>query len=146
MKIEEITAEWKNDCKIDITDIQEGILKTPQLHCKYISILSNCKMMILKSERNYLGSRKKMTKYYNGEMDNIELSELGLDQYQHKRPLITQLENLLTIDERVIEYKMIIEELTICKDMLESIIKSIASRSYDMRALVDYMKWSQGIV
>lgn len=146
MKIEQILSEWKIDCKIDITDIQEGILKTPHLHCKYISLLSQCKMNILSAEKNYIAARKKMTKYYNGEMNKTDLDLLGLEQYQHKKPLISQLENLLISDEYVIETKLILEELLICKETIESIVKTIASRSYDMKSLIEYLKWSHGVV
>lgn len=144
--LSQIETEWKADCKIDITDISGAILKTPNLHSKYIAILSHAKQEILKAERNYIKIRRLRTSYYNGEMDREELDDQGWDQYQFKKPLKTVLDELLQSDEYLIDHKMTMEELTICKDMLESIVKAVASRSYDVRALVEYLKWSQGVV
>jgi hypothetical protein len=144
--IDQLEAEWKKDSRIDITHMDDMASGVPSLHSKYISIISHCKRDILKVEKEYLQMRRIRTSYYNGTMTKEQLNTFGWDQYQEKRPLKTVLDELLQSDEYLMEVKMKIEELTICKEFLESVMKSIHSRTFDIKNAVEWYKYSNGMV
>lgn len=144
--IEQLESEWKKDATISITNMDDVSANVPSLHSKYISILSHCKRDILKVEKEYLQMRRIRTSYYNGTMTRDDLEEFGWDQYQEKRPLKTVLDELLQSDENLIDIKMRIEELTICKEFLESVMKSVHSRTFDVKNVIEWQKYSNGMV
>jgi hypothetical protein len=146
LKLKELELEWKTDAKFNVEKLDEIISGIPSLHAKYISILSYCKSDILKFEKEFLKMRRLRTEYYNGSLDKKTLDEYGWEQWQEKKPLKTVLDALLESDDILIEHRMKIQELTICKDFLESVMKSIGSRTYDAKNYMDYLKWSQGVV
>lgn len=143
--IDSLEIEWKKDSTISITNMDDVSSNVPSLHAKYISILSHCKRDILKVEKQYLKMRRVRTGYYNGTMTRDDLAEYGWNQWLEKKPLKTVLDELLQSDEHLIEIKMQIEELTICKDFLESVMKSIHSRTFDVRNCLEWFKYSNGM-
>ena len=145
LTIDQLEIEWKKDSKIDITNMSDMISGVPSLHSKYISILSHCKREILKAEKLYLQMRRIRSNYYNGTMTKSELADFGWEQYLDKRPLKTVLDSMLEADENLIDLKMKIEEITICKDFCESVMKSIHSRTFDCKSLVEWFKYSNGM-
>lgn len=141
---EEILLEWKKDSNINQLDIRLEILKSSSLHSKYIEKLLNFKDLYRKIELKLIFLKKVKSKYYKGEMTKEELKENGLDQYQGLKPVKSELEHLLSIDNDVIEIN---NDLISCKnilDMIESILNQIKSRSYDLKTFIEAEKFYNG--
>lgn len=146
MNIADIEKEWKQDAPIDITKMDDVSTSVPSLHAKYVSLLSNVKMNTMRVEREFLKIRRIRTAYYNGTLTQPELVHYGWEQYQEKRPLKTVLDELLQTDDVLMDTRMKIEELGIMKEFLESIMKSIHSRTYDVKNIIEWQKYSNGMV
>ena len=144
MELKQIQDEWTKDSKINQLDLSNETSRIPSLHAKYINLLSSVKREILQTEKVYLKLRRVMTKYYQGTLTKDELLEYELDQYQGKKPLKTELDALLEHDENMIAAKMAIEEQIIVKEYLESVMKSIHSRTYDMKNILAWLTYSSG--
>lgn len=143
--IDYLESEWKTDSLMHITNLDVITVSVPTLHAKYISLLSKVKMDTLKIEREFLKLRRLRTAYYNGSLDRATLITYDWEQYQEKKPLISQLDALLQSDEYLMDTRMKIEELTIAKEFLESVMKSIHSRTYDVKNCLEWLKYSNGM-
>ena len=52
MKLSDIQDEWKKDSIINQLELGNEAVKTATLHAKYLSILSNMKLQLRKTESN----------------------------------------------------------------------------------------------
>jgi hypothetical protein len=144
MELKDLQQNWLDDSTIDQTKLNDEAARSISLHAKYINILSTLKFQMLTAEKDYIRIRRIKTKYYNGEMTLDELKHYELDQWQAKKPTKTVMEELLQSDEDLIDYRMKIEELTILRDYTESVVKTLNSRVYAVRDIINYLQWSQG--
>lgn len=143
-EIDIIKESWKIDSVIDASRIREEILKTPQLHSKYLTFLMDYKKEYRKKESNILTVTKVKMRYYRGELTKAQLDSLGWEQYQGTKPIKSEMEALLNTDPDLIELNSDIENIKIILDSLESIIKAIASRSYDLKTYIEAEKFYAG--
>ena len=49
--LNELQSQWSEDCKIDELDLGSESTKTPVLHSKYVTLLSNSKLQLRKAIR-----------------------------------------------------------------------------------------------
>ena len=141
MKIEEIELLWESDSKIDSVDLKGESLKIPQLHQKYFKILNQeiLTFKYLESQQNII--RKKLWAYYTGisidenknqvfpvkkgqkfTKDDINAFIDGDQEYQN-----TKLK--MEYHEQIIKY-------------LESIIKEISQRTWNIKNAIDWHKFT----
>jgi len=142
--LEEIKEMWKEDCKIDPTRIVDVMVGIPNLHSKYLDILSSLKLKYRKADSDLLRLRRNKVRYYRGEMTKGELDRLGWEQWQGVKPLKSDLEDLITTDEDIILKQDQIEYFKVCMDTVEMIMRSIHSRGYDMGTLTKYLIFQSG--
>ena len=146
MKLEEIQTQWENDSKIERSDLGEASLKTPSLHSKYIKFLGDTKLLLRKSNADYLRIRKTKTRYFRGELDKHELVVLGWEQYQGRSPLKSEIDELIETDADIIRLVDKIEYYSTMQMTLESIMKSISSRGWDIKNGIEWIKIQNAIV
>ena len=82
MKLGEIQTEWKNDSKINQLELGDEAVRTPTLHAKYLTVLSNVKLQLRKAESDYNNMRRLKYRYYRGELTQSELEKLNLEQFK----------------------------------------------------------------
>ena len=73
MKLTDLQEMWTEDCKINELNLGQESVKTPNLHAKYLNLLTSTKLNLRKAESDYLNCRRKKYKYYRGEMTREEL-------------------------------------------------------------------------
>lgn len=144
MAIEELKNEWKKDSQIDSSKIREEILKSAQLHSKYLTLLMDYKREYRKKESNILTVTKVKMRYYRGELTKTQLDSMGWEQYQGTRPIKSEMDSLLNTDADLIELHTELEDIKIILDSLESIMKAITSRSYDLKTFIEAEKFYAG--
>lgn len=146
MKLTEVQDEWQKDCVINELDLGKSAIKTAELHAKYLSTLSNTKLQLRKAESDYFRLRRDKTKYFRGEMTHEELQELGWDQYQGLKPIKSDMEDKLNCDEDVIRIIDKIEYLKTMLNHLEYIMKSLNSRTWDIKNAIEWTKFTNGLM
>ena len=144
MKLTEIQEEWKADSKINELELGNESLKTPTLHAKYLSILSNVKLMLRKAESDYNNLRRIKYKYYRGELSQSDLEKLQWDQYQGAKPLKNEMDEYLVCDEDLNSLQDKIEYHKTCLYTLEQIIRSVNSRTWDIKSAIEWNKFTNG--
>lgn len=112
---------WKKDSQIEQFNLDETSRNTPQLHAKYLELLSIAKLQLKKAEHSQKSLLKKKWLYYNGKMsqDQIEAEGWEFDPFEGLKVLKGEMDYYYDADidiqkseEKIIYYKTLIETLT----------------------------------
>lgn len=136
----EFQEMWKEDATIDETDLGHCSAYIPLLHAKYLEHLCQAKLQLRMVSAKFLRLRRDKIRYYNGEMTREELAERNWTQYQGIKPVKSAINDILLVDEDMItqEDKVFYVETVVM--FLESVMKSINSRTWDVK---NSISWSQ---
>ena len=146
MKLSELQASWESDAKIDEMNLGGESTRIPILHAKYLNLLTSAKLNLRKAESAYSNVRRKKFRYYRGEMTKLELDEEGWDQWQGTKPLKNEMDEFLSFDNDLIELQDKIEYFKTVLYQLEQIIRSLNSRTWDIKNAIEWLKWSNGSI
>lgn len=143
MKLDEIINEWELDSKIDHTELAEESLKIAQLHSKYYKLFLGERLHLKKWKSEYKQLYRKKFEYYNGTISDEELEEHGWQPFALK-VLKADLSVYLEADSDLItaQNKIDIQEEKV--NFLESAIKSLTARGYNIKSAIEWIKWTQG--
>lgn len=143
MKLEDIQAAWKEDSNIDRTELGEESLKIPQLHSKYFNMFSLERMTLKKLEADYKRMLRLKHEYYTGVISEEDLKEQGWEPFQLKI-LRTDLNMYLDSDADIQQLQLRIEMQKEKVDFLESAIKSLTVRGYQIKAAIEWARFQTG--
>ena len=76
LQLNDILEQWKSDSLIEMP-LDESSQKTPELHSKYLELLSLAKFQLKKSEMEQKTLLKEKWLYYNGKLSEEEIIEKG---------------------------------------------------------------------
>jgi hypothetical protein len=143
MKIDEILNEWKNDTELDDLNLDKESVRIPNLHAKYITLLSNDRRLL----RGYQSQKKqiisRLRNYYSGSATQQELADLGREQFLGKT-LKNEIMINVELDESIISIDAKISLLEVKVLALEEIMKSINSRGYQIKNAIDWRRLTLG--
>ncbi len=142
--LDELKHEWEKDNVIDINKLDEASIRTANLHQKYLDALTDYKLKIFKLEKDMLKVKALRIRYYNGQLTNQELKNLGWDQYQYKTPLKSELERLLQTDEYIIDIIDKQNYYKFCFEYAEEVIKALKDRNWQIRNTIEWIKFQAG--
>jgi len=137
---------WEQDSRIDETNLGRESTRVPTLHAKYLTYLSKVKLQLRKAESDYYNTRRLKYRYYRGEMTQSELESNGWEQWQGNKPLKNEMDEFLQCDQHLVELEDKVEYFKTVIYTLEQILRSINSRTWDIKTAVDYMKFSNGMM
>ena len=145
MKLEEIQELWSSDSQIDDTQLDNESLKIPELHYKYFRIFSEEKLKLVRMYSKQKELRRLKWLYYTGKLDqetleNLEWHTFDLDIKKSK----SDLEMFLDSDKDVLE---LYEKISYQKEKIEyieSIIKSLNTRGFQIKNAIDWKKFTMG--
>ena len=142
--LKELQDMWQEDCKVDELNLGQESTRIPELHSKYLNHLSTLRLQCRRAQSELFKMRRLKWKYYRGELDQKELNEKGWDQYLGNAPLNNQMNEFLDTDEDVIKLTDKLEYLNTCLTLCESVMKSISSRSFDIKNAIEWTKFTNG--
>jgi hypothetical protein len=145
MTLAELRAETEKDMAIDRSELGNESLRIPQLHNKYLNYFHDARIRYKILRQKYAELKKIKWEYYSGKLSAQELLDYNLPPFPH-RILKTDLDKYLDSDKELsqIVSKMNLEEEKIA--YLESIVKAISARHWQIRNAIDYLKFTNGIV
>lgn len=144
MKLDEIQQLWENDCKIDRTELGEESLRIPQLHSRYYNIFSQERMSLRRLEGTYKQLYLNKYELYNGTLSKEQLDDLGW-QPNPLKILKTDIPTYIDGDVDIHNMQMRIEMQKEKVEFLESIIKSLSTRGYQIKSAIDWVKFQSGL-
>ena len=138
--IEQILSNWEKDSVIDQTEPGKELIRIPILHNKYLTMLVKHKMASKKANLDFIKMRKIKWEYYTGKLSKNQLDEYGWEPF--KFTLKSDINVYLEADSDLIkltEKKIYHEEVVV---MIESIMKELNSRTYQLK---DFITWERFI-
>tara|TARA_R100001591_G_C4305274_1_gene171489 strand:+ start:101 stop:535 length:435 start_codon:yes stop_codon:yes gene_type:complete len=143
MNLSDLYEMVQSDLSIDKTELDTESLKTPQLHNKYLIMHSQEKLKLeqLLSERKI--KRKDKWLYYTGKMSEEQLRFHGWEPFD-LTILKTDVDRFIESDTDIIRLgaKITLQEEAV--NYLESVVKLISNRQWNIRAALDWIKFTQG--
>jgi hypothetical protein len=143
MKIDKIFEEWDGDTDFDKTELGDEALKVSKLHHKYFRMLSQERITrrSLEAEMKVL-KLEKFEFYTQG--PSKESVERGWEMPPIGRVVKSEVNNYMEADRDIINISLKIGIQSEKIDLLESIIKTILSRGYNIKAAIDWEKFKMG--
>jgi len=143
ISLNEIRKMVESDIKIDNTQLDKESLNIPQIHNKYLCILMDEKLILKKYEGDYNILKKNKWLYYTGKLSEEQLSELNWEPFE-LAILRQDVDKFLDSDKELITLKNKIEYQNEKINYLENIVKGISNRIWNIRAAIDWIKFTQG--
>lgn len=143
MTLEEIQTAWEADANINRTELGEESLRIAQLHAKYFKMFSGERMRLRQMEQQYKTMYRHRYEYYMGTLDIETLKE-----YQWEPNPLKILKSDITMymeSDQPLQHLQLKVELQKEKvDMLESIIKQLPNRGFNIKAAIEWAKFQHG--
>lgn len=144
LSIDDVQTQWEVDCQIDQGNLGECSSRIPLLHSKYIQLLSKARLQQRKALSSYMRLRRARIRWYNGELTQQELQQYGWNQYQGLKPIKSEIEKILATDELIIREEEKSAYMDTLVVVVESIMQSIKSRTWDVKNAIEWAKMQTG--
>jgi hypothetical protein len=142
--IDQVLTEWKEDCKIDESKVNKELIKTPNLHAKYLDYYTYFKVKLAAAEKKYNILAWKKRRYFRGEMDKAELATNNWTQWTGLKPSSAELNQLLDMDSDMNDLGEVVAGYKTAVASCEFIMKSVGSRDWLLKSLIEYTKYLSG--
>ena len=146
VELDKLQQKWAADAGFDDTELSKEALNVPNLHAKYVAILSTVKLNLRKEQSDYAKLRRFKWRYYRGELSEKELKELGWEQYLGAKPLKNEMEEQLEGDFDLIKKKDKVVYYETVVNFLEYVVRSINSRGWDIKNAIEWHKFTNGVM
>jgi len=143
MTLEELKLQAELDVVIDANHLDDESLRIPQLHNKYLCILLDEKVIFEKIESKLKILKRDKWLYYSGKMSKDDLEKRGWEQFD-LAILKQDLDRFIESDNEVITLS---NRLFVQKEKvayLESVVKIIANKIWNIRSTIEWIKFTQG--
>jgi len=143
LKLEDIQELWHRDSEIDYTELGTESIRIPQIHDKYLKIFTDERIRLKGVEFELSKMVRTKTEYYSGKMSQEELERHGWEQYLG-RLLKNEIVKYIESDDDVIKLKQQLVVLQEKINYLDSVIRMINNRGFQIKNALDWLKFSHG--
>ena len=143
MKLEEVQELWNRDREIDIAELAIESVRIPQLHDKYLKIYIDERIKLKSLEFELSKMVRLKNDYYSGRMAQEDLEKLGWEPFLGKI-LKGEMHSYLEADEDVFRIKTKIVMMEEKINYLDSIVKMINNRGFQIKSAIDWIKFKSG--
>jgi hypothetical protein len=137
---------WSEDVKMDNVDLDTESLKIPNLHAKWLNILTKERQKLRRLTIKKQQLSKTLAEYYRGELNNPEeLAEIKREPYL-KTVLKSEIHTYVDTDSDMIELNLRMSYQQEVVDVVEEIMKAINGRQWNIRNAIEWRKFSNAAV
>ena len=141
MNLEQIQEMWQRDSVIDPDNLHDESLKVPQLHSKYYTIYNTITLLREKSRDSYKRVKLERYNYYTGKAP----AEVYVkDPFPYKVREKDAIQRYLDADDKLTTIDLKIRYYDVMLKFLEEVIKTISSRTYQIKNAIDWHKFQAG--
>jgi hypothetical protein len=140
MNLEEIQLLWEEDSKLDPDNLHSESIKIPSLHAKYYKIYNNILLLKKMEENKFKILRKEKWMYYSGKSDPEVYKEKPFD---HK-VLKPDIDKYMDADDEMMKTASKIDYFQTMLNYLDSILKTILNRTYQIKNAIEFMRFTAG--
>ena len=140
MNLDEIQLSWAEDSKLDPDNLHNESIKIPSLHSKYYNIYNNIVLLKKMEENKYKILKKKKWLYYTGKAEPDVYKE---NPFDHK-VLKPDIDKYMDADEDIMRLVSKIEYYQTMLSFIDSILKTILNRTYQIKNAIEFMRFTAG--
>jgi len=144
MNLDELKVMIKKDLDIDQTALDVESSRTPQLHNKYLVMFMDEKLKLKRMNSELSVLRRNKWLYYTGRMSQEELTQFGWEPFE-LNILKTEADDMIESDTDYIKASEKVNFQEEKVNYLESVIKIVQNRQWQIRAMIDWLKFTQGV-
>lgn len=145
MNLEELKNSITKDSQIDSTELGNESLKIPQIHSKYLNMLTELRLLLSKLQHDFAILRLRKWKIYTGKASQEELESWGEEPFDLDI-LKTDVDKFMDADKSLIDLKLKISLNETKIKMIEEFLKAVNNRNFMIRSAIDWQKMMNGIV
>ena len=143
MSTDDISEMWAVDARIDETNLMAESKKIPELHNKYYTLYYKEALRVKKLRYDYKELEHAKREWFEGSMAEEDLRERGWKPYQ-KKILRNDVDKYIQADRDIINLSLKIDYHSARANYLEDIIKTIHSRNFVIKNMIDVLKFQHG--
>lgn len=145
MDLEDLKNNITKDSQVDSTELGNEALKIPQIHGKYLNLLSDFKLLLTKNQNDYAIQKLRKWKILTGKASKEELEAWNEEPFDLDI-LKTDVEKFIEGDEKLIKMKSKIAVLEVKVKIVEEFLKALNNRNFTIKSAIDWQKMMNGIV
>ena len=142
MNLEEIQELVDKDLKINDSELDLESIKTPQIHNKYMKLLTKFKLMLSRNESEFHIIKKQKWEYYTGKADPSVYAEKPFNL----KILRQDVDKYIDSDEDIIKLKQKSDYLNTVVDFLDRTVRQISNRTFTIKNAIDWNKFTSGAI
>ena len=142
LDLDTIQKMWEQDSKIDVDNLHTESLNIPSLHAKYFDIYNNIILLKKKAEQQKKNIRHERYEYFSGKADPDVYVE---NPFPKKIRDKETLQKYLDADEKLSSVSLKVEYYDTMLNYLESILKVIQNRTYQIKNAIEFIRFTAGL-
>ena len=140
--LDTIQKMWEKDSIIDIDNLHTESLNIPILHAKYFDLYNTIILLKKKAEQQKKKVRHERYEYFTGKADpEVYLENPFPKKIRDKETL----QGYLDSDDKLSQIVLKIEYYETMLQYIDSILKMIANRTYQIKNSIDFLKFQSGL-
>ena len=140
--LDTIQDMWEKDAKIDRDNLHDESLNIPSLHAKYFQIYNTIFLLRKKAEQQRKNIRHERYEYFSGKADPDVYVQNPFPKKIRDKDTMTKY---LDADEKLSNSSLKIEYYDTMLTYLESILKVIQNRTYQIKNAIEFMRFNAGM-
>ena len=128
--------------KINDTELDLEALKTPQLHNEFMKLHNKFKLMLTKAQSELSTIKLHKWEYYTGKAPQQVYAEKPFNL----KILKTDIDKYMESDDELVKLKSKVEYIQTVIDFLDSTIKQISNRGFQIKNAIDWRKFTSGAI
>ena len=145
MNLEDLKNNITKDSLVDSTELGVEALKIPQIHSKYLTILSDVKLLLTKQQHDLAILKLRKWKIYTGKASQEELNSWD-EEPSDLTLLKSDVEQFIEADAKVIELKSKIAVSEVKLKIVEEFLRSLNNRNFAIKSAIEWHKMMNGVV
>ena len=140
--LEQIQKMWEEDAEIDPDNLHNESLNIPSLHAKYFQLYNTILLLRKKAEQQRKNIRHERYEYFSGKADpDVYASNPFPKKIRDK----DTMQKYLDADEKLSTASLKIDYYDTMLTYLESILKVIQNRTYQIKNAIEFMRFNAGL-
>ena len=140
--LEQIQKMWEEDAEIDPDNLHNESLNIPSLHAKYFQLYNTILLLRKKAEQQRKNIRHERYEYFSGKADpDVYASNPFPKKIRDK----DTMQKYLDADEKLSTASLKIDYYDTMLTYLESILKVVQNRTYQIKNAIEFMRFNAGL-
>ena len=140
--LESLQKMWEEDSEIDKDNLHDESLKIPQLHAKYFDLYNTIFLLRKKADQQRKNIRHERYEYFSGKADPDVYIE---NPFPKKIRDKDTMQKYLDADNKLSTSSLKIEYYDTMLVYIESILKVIQNRTFQIKNAIEYMRFQSGM-